>query len=768
MKPAPLVFSSILTLISGAALCGAAPQPGAPEFAPTAETPVGFRGDGSGRWPGATEPCLAWKEGLWDTSDQNILWRTAMPKTTLSSPIVVGDKVFTLAEPHTLLCVDAKTGAILWQAENDPVAAMPADIAGRARSLKSRADEVISKWRAVFREYHWLRGWPSTLWDASPGKIIPDALIDDSPLTTARLAELEKEWADWKFSQMPPVNGVSVPIYPAHAGHTSAIYSPGTPEADAFYGEVLRPLLLEFGISPLADATGLQPVEHGQTQQTPVSDGTRVYAAFGQGQTVCYDLNGKLVWRRWTPPVLRDSVVKTYGLPKSQPWPNHVGGLFSLYGPSPLLVGDTLITSHRGAIRGFDKLTGDERWSVPYVEYDAGSWGTPVLVKLSDGRQVLFCPQGLILDPKNGSVLAKPEANVWSFLNIPTGNWHALLTGHPVVAGDRVFATWAFGVVAYRLVPANDGKVELKQLWLTTQLAPDPEKFPGTKTGYDAYLRASYERDMKTRSKSPETLFTTSPVYDPLRNKIYLGMHLLRRVYAFDADTGALTNVFMTNNTQAVSSYGASATIVGGRYLYYPRASGGVTVFDLEKPEAPELAVNNLYNQIMRDWNSDTPEYPRDPAHKRAPWEIMWKRWVAPDWSKQFWGAWWPKQNAMQFYGDLAFAGDSVFIRSADALYCFKTGARDTTPPTAPSGLNAKLSPRQDRRVMQLRWEESVDNVRVAAYHVFVNGKAERRIAYPLAEFEAPSGTRLEFKVVAEDGSGNRSAESQVLRCIVP
>jgi len=56
----------------------------------------------------------------------------------------------------------------------------------------------------------------------------------------------------------------------------------------------------------------------------------------------------------------------------------------------------------------------------------------------------------------------------------------------------------------------------------------------------------------------------------------------------------------------------------------------------------------------------------------------------------------------------------------------------------------------------------------VAAYRVLVGGKEARRIGYPLAEFGAAPGASMEFNVVAEDGSGNRSEPSQPLIFGVP
>lgn len=50
--------------------------------------------------------------------DRNILWATQMPERTNACPIIVGDRVFTAAEPDELLCLDKKTGRVLWRRQN--------------------------------------------------------------------------------------------------------------------------------------------------------------------------------------------------------------------------------------------------------------------------------------------------------------------------------------------------------------------------------------------------------------------------------------------------------------------------------------------------------------------------------------------------------------------------------------------------------------------------------------------------------------------------
>jgi outer membrane protein assembly factor BamB len=45
---------------------------------------------------------------------KNILWMTGLPGRSSSTPILVGDRLFVMAEPDELLCLDAANGRILW------------------------------------------------------------------------------------------------------------------------------------------------------------------------------------------------------------------------------------------------------------------------------------------------------------------------------------------------------------------------------------------------------------------------------------------------------------------------------------------------------------------------------------------------------------------------------------------------------------------------------------------------------------------------------
>lgn len=88
----------------------AAPAPlGSAEFRPTAERPFGWRGDGSGRYPGAT-PVLEW------SPTKNVRWSAQVGKS-YASPIVAGELIVVLSEPGLLIALDRGTGKEKWRKE---------------------------------------------------------------------------------------------------------------------------------------------------------------------------------------------------------------------------------------------------------------------------------------------------------------------------------------------------------------------------------------------------------------------------------------------------------------------------------------------------------------------------------------------------------------------------------------------------------------------------------------------------------------------------
>ena len=70
-----------------------------------------FRNGSGGHFPDATPP-LSWN------ATENVAWHLPLKKRANASPIIVGDKVFTLEEPSTLVCLNKADGRVLWSRPN--------------------------------------------------------------------------------------------------------------------------------------------------------------------------------------------------------------------------------------------------------------------------------------------------------------------------------------------------------------------------------------------------------------------------------------------------------------------------------------------------------------------------------------------------------------------------------------------------------------------------------------------------------------------------
>lgn len=130
---------------------------------------------------------------------------------------------------------------------------------------------------------------------------------------------------------------------------------------------------------------------------SPVTDGERVIACLGSAGLVCYDLDGKLLWKY------------------------EVGKLEHLWGTasSPILYGDLCIQWCGPGARQFlvavNKKTGEKVWETPQEGGDTGitsrkflgSWATPMIARVGEQDQLLFpVPHALkAFDPLTGKEL---------------------------------------------------------------------------------------------------------------------------------------------------------------------------------------------------------------------------------------------------------------------------------------------------------------------------------------------------------------------------
>jgi len=142
-------------------------------------------------------------------------------------------------------------------------------------------------------------------------------------------------------------------------------------------------------------ATGSLPEvheKHNLATPTPVTDGERVYAWFGNGQIVALDMGGRLVWTR------------------------HLGVEFGPFrtlwghGSSPVLFGDFLILlcDHLADayLLAVDSRTGKDRWKVDRGD-DRTTHSTPLVVPGPNGAELLVNSSQRIdvYDPATGKLL---------------------------------------------------------------------------------------------------------------------------------------------------------------------------------------------------------------------------------------------------------------------------------------------------------------------------------------------------------------------------
>jgi outer membrane protein assembly factor BamB len=179
-------------------------------------------------------------------------------------------------------------------------------------------------------------------------------------------------------------------------------------------------------------------VKASYASETPVSDGERVYAYFGNVGLYCYDLSGKPLWERsW-------DVV-----PMQLNWGT---------GASPVLHEDRLYVVNDNEKASFlvavDAKTGRDVWKVGRDE--KSNWATPFVWENGRRTEVVTCGKGKVRSyDRDGKLL-------WQF-----GGMSSICVPSPVVAGDLLVVSsgYEFGrprpVFAVR--PGAAGDISLKK-----------------------------------------------------------------------------------------------------------------------------------------------------------------------------------------------------------------------------------------------------------------------------------------------------------------
>ena len=426
LRTASAVVAFAMGMGWSAAVTAQAPL-GHRDFYPSADRPVGWRGDGNGAFPGAT-PVTQWRDGdlepreveieRWgdaggnvrgtyerrkvrlfaNRKTVNIAWKTEMPGFANSSPIAVGDRIFTTAEPNWLICVDAHTGRILWQRAINPFEAMglsPEEVKRNNallecdEAVKAVTSYIVGNYGRVPPRYmtagHW-RKWrglflaarkatePAVAWDQRGDVRKVQGQID------AVVAELDK------------LIGGQVKVDEDNRNELAAGLAKSICGIAARGGAAIT--------AWMAGEYGFLPIHHwggwvGWTFGTPVSDGRHVYVSMGQLQAACLDLDGRVVWAR--------------SVPHPRPGLDRAGRRQRLDPRdldmvcSPLLIGDVLAVQRKEGLVGLDKKTGSTLWEAPAIR--SNGCGTHRVVRLAGGLDVIACMDGQVVDPRTGKRL---------------------------------------------------------------------------------------------------------------------------------------------------------------------------------------------------------------------------------------------------------------------------------------------------------------------------------------------------------------------------
>jgi outer membrane protein assembly factor BamB len=133
-----------------------------------------------------------------------------------------------------------------------------------------------------------------------------------------------------------------------------------------------------FPIGVLYTQPGTHPTA-GYTAATPVTNGTDVFVAFGNGLVACFDLDGNRKWLRLI---------------------EHSSDQFAHSG-SPVLAGNKVLI-HFTDLVALDMKTGAECWRLKRPT----SHGTPLVSRIGD-VDVVLTPRGALVRAEDGQVLAE-------------------------------------------------------------------------------------------------------------------------------------------------------------------------------------------------------------------------------------------------------------------------------------------------------------------------------------------------------------------------
>lgn len=251
---------------------------------------------------------------------ENIRWMTKMPATSHASPIVVGDRVFVQSERTDLICLDSRTGKIIWLRPNTYFEGLNPEDRKQLQTSNSAAFSQIEQANTQLRKA------------ADDLAAAINAGVSTVGLTPEQLQAVQARVQE-KAKLEDTVNQLMRQL-------DSRKYAwPSNPDC-------------------------------ATAAVTPCSDGKYIYCWFTHGVVVCYDLEGKKQWSQ-----VENDVPYHAGEHGSFAQPGLMSGKFIIY---------------RNRITAFDCKTGSRCWRTEKV-----GWGGSFVRQQAPDR-CLVVPAGLL------------------------------------------------------------------------------------------------------------------------------------------------------------------------------------------------------------------------------------------------------------------------------------------------------------------------------------------------------------------------------------
>jgi len=245
-------------------------------------------------------------------------------------------------------------------------------------------------------------------------------------------------------------------------------------------------------------------LKNSYASETPVTDGERLYAHFGQIGTFCYGLDGELLWQRRTQPVQTRDAWGTASSPAL-----HDGRLY--------IVNDSEDQSYLVAL---DKTNGNEIWRVERDE--PSNWSSPYVWHNERGTEIVTTGRQKVRSyDLDGKLLW--EISRMSSIVIPTPfSAHGLLYVASGYVGDETRPVFAVRPGASGDISLRDGSTSNASIaWSLPQGAP----YNPSPLLYGDYYYTLYDRGFltchdartgeeiygKQRFRAGASAFTASP-----------------------------------------------------------------------------------------------------------------------------------------------------------------------------------------------------------------------------------------------------------------